>query len=168
MHSSDLKVFCYMDTLEYSFILEMVCIFTSNLLIKVFCSGMLVQDPSKANDVDSIFNQARQHAAVEGPPASSGSRSFTGTARRLTGETVSAAPQPPESVTHTITFWTNGFTIDDGPLRRFDDPENAPFLEVISVTSLSFEMLPVVFHLSCSTFTRHVILLSGVNKTSFR
>ncbi|KAM3301507.1 plant UBX domain-containing protein 4 [Capsicum chacoense] len=105
-------------------------------------SGMLVQDPSKANDVDSIFNQARQHAAVEGPPASSGSRSFTGTARRLTGETVSAAPQPPESVTHTITFWTNGFTIDDGPLRRFDDPENAPFLESIRKSECPKELEP--------------------------
>ncbi|CAN4109903.1 unnamed protein product [Withania somnifera] len=103
---------------------------------------MLVQDPSKANDVDSIFNQARQHASTEGPPASSGSRSFTGTARRLTGETVSAAPQPPESVTHTITFWTNGFTIDDGPLRRFDDPENAPFLESIQKSECPKELEP--------------------------
>lgn len=105
-------------------------------------SGMLVQDPSKANDVDSIFNQARQHASAEGPPASSASRSFTGTARRLTGETVSAAPQPPESVTHTITFWTNGFTIDDGPLRRFDDPENAPFLESIRKSECPKELEP--------------------------
>lgn len=29
------------------------------------CSGMLVQDPSKANDVDAIFNQARQYLVVE-------------------------------------------------------------------------------------------------------
>lgn len=100
---------------------------------------MLVQDPSKANNVDAIFDQARQYAAVEAPPASSGSRSFSGTARRLTGETVSAAPQPPESITHVITFWTNGFTIDEGPLRRFDDPENASFLEVMSILILPFE-----------------------------
>ncbi|KAL3363792.1 hypothetical protein AABB24_012830 [Solanum stoloniferum] len=105
-------------------------------------SGMLVQDPSKANDVNSIFDQARQHATVEGPPASSGSRSFIGTARRLTGETVSTAPQPPESVTHTITFWTNGFTIDDGPLRRFDDPENAPFVESIRKSECPKELEP--------------------------
>ncbi|KAK4369357.1 hypothetical protein RND71_013149 [Anisodus tanguticus] len=105
-------------------------------------SGMLVQDPTKANDGDAIFDQARQHAAVEGPPASSGSRSFTGTSRRLTDETVSAAPQPPESVTHIITFWTNGFTIDDGPLRRFDDPENAPFLESIRKSECPKELAP--------------------------
>ncbi|OIT00130.1 PREDICTED: plant UBX domain-containing protein 4-like [Nicotiana attenuata] len=105
-------------------------------------SGMLVQDPSKANNVDAIFDQARQYAAVEAPPASSGSRSFSGTARRLTGETVSAAPQPPESITHVITFWINGFTIDDGPLRRFDDPENASFLESIRKSECPKELEP--------------------------
>ncbi|XP_016455735.1 plant UBX domain-containing protein 4 [Nicotiana tabacum] len=105
-------------------------------------SGMLVQDPSKANNVDAIFDQARQYAAVEAPPASSGSRSFSGTARRLTGETVSAAPQPPESITHIITFWTNGFTIDDGSLRRFDDPENASFLESIRKSECPKELEP--------------------------
>lgn len=28
-----------------------------------------------------------------------------------------------------ITFWRTGFSIDDGPLRKFDDPANKPFLE---------------------------------------
>ncbi|XP_059318322.1 plant UBX domain-containing protein 4-like [Lycium ferocissimum] len=108
-------------------------------------SGILVQDPSKANDVDAIFNQARQYATVEGPSEhlpSSGSRSFTGTARRLTGEAVSSVPQPPENVTHGITFWRNGFTVDDGPLRRFDDSENAPFLESIRKSECPKELEP--------------------------
>lgn len=95
---------------------------------------MLVQDPTKGNDVDSIFNQARQMGAVEGPidnllPSSS-SRSFTGTGRLLSGETVQSAPQQPETVIHNIVFWSNGFTVNDGPLRSLDDPENASFLEV--------------------------------------
>ncbi|KAL3596100.1 hypothetical protein D5086_007737 [Populus alba] len=98
-------------------------------------SGMLVQDPTKGNDVDAIFNQARQLGAVEGPlenlNQSSSSRSFTGTGRLLSGETVPSAPQQPEAVVHSIVFWTNGFTVDDGPLRRLDDPENASFLESI-------------------------------------
>ncbi|XP_028123354.1 plant UBX domain-containing protein 4-like isoform X1 [Camellia sinensis] len=96
-------------------------------------SGMLVQDPSKVNDVDAIFTQARQAGAVEGPlenlHPSSSSRSFTGTGRLLSGETVSSAPQQPEVVTRNIIFWSDGFTVDDGPLRRLDDPENASFLE---------------------------------------
>lgn len=95
---------------------------------------MLVQDPTKGDDVDALFNQASQSGAVIGPAEhlqpSSSTKSFTGTARLLSGEQVSAAPLPPEAVTHTITFWRNGFSIDDGPLRRLDDPENTPFLEV--------------------------------------
>ncbi|GMP32410.1 hypothetical protein CsSME_00006178 [Camellia sinensis var. sinensis] len=82
-------------------------------------SGMLVQDPSHVTDVDVLFTQARQAGAVEGPlenlhPLSS-SRSFTGTGRLLSGETVSSAPQPPEVVTRNIIFWSDGFTVDDGP-----------------------------------------------------
>ncbi|KAG5606698.1 hypothetical protein H5410_028190 [Solanum commersonii] len=105
-------------------------------------SGMLVQDPSKENDVDALFNQARQCAAVEGPSEhlpSSGSRSFTGAARRLTEEAVPSVPQPPENATHAITFWCNGFTVDDGPPRSFDDPENASFLEVPEKRHISFQ-----------------------------
>lgn len=97
---------------------------------------MLVEDPTKGNDVDAIFDQARQ-SAVDGPLGhsrpSSSSRAFTGTARLLTGETLQSAPSaaaPPEVVSHHITFWRNGFTVDNGPLRRLDDPANAPFLEV--------------------------------------
>lgn len=98
---------------------------------------MLVQDPTKGNDVDAIFNQARQLGAVEGPmeipPPSSSSSSFSGTGRLLSGDTVPSAPQQPEAVVHNIVFWRNGFSVNDGPLRRLDDPENAPFLEVIAM-----------------------------------
>ncbi|KAJ9169172.1 hypothetical protein P3X46_020633 [Hevea brasiliensis] len=109
-------------------------------------SGMLVQDPSKGNDVDAIFNQARQLGAVEGPldqfRPSSSSRSFTGTGRLLSGETVPSAPQQPEAVIHNIVFWSNGFTVNDGPLRRLDDPENASFLESIRKSECPKELEP--------------------------
>lgn len=107
---------------------------------------MLVQDPTKVNDVDALFDQARQAGAVEGPAdhlrPSSSSRSFTGTARLLSGETISSAPQQPEAVTHNITFWSNGFTVDDGPLRMLDDPENASFLESIRNSECPKELEP--------------------------
>ena len=92
---------------------------------------MTVQDPTKGNSADEIFNQAKQ-SAVDRPTEHTrkSSKSFTGTGRLLSGETVSSAPHPPEIITHTITLWRNGFSIDDGPLRRLDDPQNAPFLEV--------------------------------------
>ncbi|XXG74249.1 hypothetical protein AAC387_Pa07g3018 [Persea americana] len=110
-------------------------------------SGMLVQDPSKGNqDVDAIFEQARQLGAVEGPVdnllPSSSSTSFAGTGRLLSGETVQSAPQQPVSVIHNIVFWSNGFTVNDGPLRRLDDPENAPFLESIRKSECPKELEP--------------------------
>ncbi|XP_010524491.1 PREDICTED: plant UBX domain-containing protein 5 [Tarenaya hassleriana] len=110
-------------------------------------SGMLVQDLKKAKDVDEIFDQAR-HSAVERPvdPSRSTFRSFTGTARLLSGETVSSSPQQqqdqPQVIMHTITFWRNGFTVDDGPLRRLDDPANASFLESISRSECPQELEP--------------------------
>ncbi|KAJ4867332.1 Plant UBX domain-containing protein 4 [Raphanus sativus] len=111
-------------------------------------SGMMVQDPSKKGDVDEIFNQARQLGAVEGPletpSSSSSSRSFTGTGRLLSGgESVSTAPpQQPDPVAHTIIFWSDGFTIDDGPLRKLDDPDNASFLESIRKSECPKELEP--------------------------
>ncbi|KAL0353255.1 UNVERIFIED_CONTAM: Plant UBX domain-containing protein 4 [Sesamum angustifolium] len=72
----------------------------------------------------------------------SGPRSFTGRGRLLTGESVPNAPQQPESVVHNIVFWRNGFTVNDGPLRRLDDPENAPFLESIRKSECPKELEP--------------------------
>lgn len=31
-----------------------------------------------------------------------------------------------------LTFWREGFTVDDGPLRRYDDPANKQFLDAVS------------------------------------
>uniref|UniRef100_A0A803M7Y8 UBA and UBX domain-containing protein n=2 Tax=Chenopodium quinoa TaxID=63459 RepID=A0A803M7Y8_CHEQI len=111
-------------------------------------SGMVVQDPSKDINAEAIFEQARRVGSIEAPvdvqQPSSSSRSFTGTARLLSGETVSSSPpeQAPETITHTITLWRNGFTVDDGPLRRFDDVENAPFLQSITNSECPKELEP--------------------------
>ncbi|KAI3847780.1 hypothetical protein MKX03_009763 [Papaver bracteatum] len=117
-------------------------------------SGMIVQDPTRGrggNDVDSIFDQARQLGAMEGStehlqPTSSSSRSFTGTGRLLSGEPLTPAsnptPQPQEATNHDIVFYNNGFTVDNGPFRRLDDPENAPFLESIKKSECPKELEP--------------------------
>ncbi|KAL9994216.1 putative UBX domain, SEP domain, Ubiquitin-like domain superfamily [Helianthus debilis subsp. tardiflorus] len=109
-------------------------------------SGMLVQDPNKRNDVDEIFNQARQLGGVEGPMENARpSSSFTGTGRPLSGEAAPArttAPEQPQNVVHNIVFWRNGFTVNDGPLRRLDDPENASFLESIKKSECPRELEP--------------------------
>jgi hypothetical protein len=30
-----------------------------------------------------------------------------------------------------LNFWSNGFSVDDGPLRDMNDPENAEFLDAV-------------------------------------
>ncbi|XP_054817932.1 plant UBX domain-containing protein 4-like [Prosopis cineraria] len=105
-------------------------------------SGMLVQDPTKGNSVDDFFNQARQSAVDVPSEHPQKSTSFTGAARLLSGETVHNAAPPPEVVTHTITFWRNGFSVDDGPLRRLDDPQNASFLESVKNSECPRELEP--------------------------
>jgi UBX domain-containing protein 1 len=102
------------------------------------CSGLLVQDPTKRKHVDSIFEQALAMGAQQVPlPSFDGrfsiSRSFTGRGRLLSGDaqTTPSVPKPPQDVLHNIHFWDNGFTVDDGPLRSYDDPENAEFIEVL-------------------------------------
>lgn len=111
-------------------------------------SGMVVQDASNDIDAEAIFERARRMGGIDGPvdvhQPSSSSRSFTGTARLLSGEMVPSSPheQVPEAVTHTITLWRNGFTVDDGPLRRFDDAENAPFLESVTNSECPKELMP--------------------------
>ncbi|OIW04143.1 hypothetical protein TanjilG_00703 [Lupinus angustifolius] len=104
--------------------------------------GMLVQDPTKDNSVDDIFDHARQSAVDVPPENPQRSKSFTGTARLLSGETVPSAPQPVEAITHTITFWRNGFSVDDGPLQGLDDPQNAPFLESLRKSECPKELEP--------------------------
>lgn len=104
---------------------------------------MIVQDPSRGNhDPDAIFDQARQQAVPYDYQAASSSRSFTGVGRLLSGETVPSAPQQPEDIVVDISFWTNGFTVNDGPLRKFDDPENAQFLQSLMKSECPKELEP--------------------------
>merc|ERR1712093_497323 len=82
---------------------------------------------------------------------------FTGRARRINEdpnapqsepEAVEEAPAAPERVEHVITFWRNGFTIDEGELRDPKVPENAAILEALNrgmvPVSLGFGVDPLV------------------------
>jgi UBX domain-containing protein 1 len=111
-------------------------------------SGLAVQDPSERSTrklVDDIVRQARSRAPhahpSDEPPAP---ERFRGTARTLGGDGVESrvipdprgnaptprVPQGPVQ-SRTLYLWRDGFSIDDGPLHRFDDPENAADLVLI-------------------------------------
>jgi hypothetical protein len=78
--------------------------------------------------------------------------------RTLGADAIPATEEPPveaapERAVHTITFWRNGFTVDDGPLRKLEDPANSPFLNVRDVSSVSAvkrRMLRRLFPMYCA------------------
>lgn len=77
----------------------------------------------------------------QGQPEAASS-SFTGAGRSLASaeETPGeAAPEKPEE--HTITFYANGFTVDEGPLRSGEDPENAAFLNDVNRGRMPAELM---------------------------
>lgn len=110
-------------------------------------------------DGERLFDLARQHGARAGAPGEleavhggggrgGGGGAFTGQGQRLggPGDTPSAAapggssasaapsrhqPPPPQAAPrHVVHLYRNGFTVDNGPLRSYHDPANAPFLNV--------------------------------------
>ena len=135
-------------------------------------SGSVVQDPKKKpTRVEDILDGARAAGAVDGtaedlhPSGSNaaGARrtAFSGSGRTLGGNgrestavgvPTDASPAeggaPPGATAPTptsrvITFWTNGFTIDEsGELRRYDDPANAPFMQAVANGQCPPELAP--------------------------
>ena len=104
-------------------------------------SGQEVLDPrefmKRARD-EMGAQTVGEYNDAQGPPPSS---SFTGAGHTLAGESVqgATAPKPPEE--HTITFYQNGFTVDDGPLRSPDDPANAAFLAAVNRGQMPAELM---------------------------
>ena len=43
-----------------------------------------------------------------------------------------AAVRPPQNVEYTLMFWKNGFSVNDGPLRDGQSPEDQMFLQSVS------------------------------------
>jgi UBX domain-containing protein 1 len=98
------------------------------------------QDPlaqpagSGANSVvQDLFAKARERGAQDGVPETS-NPFFTGSGRRLghlEGPSPAMAPVRRAERAVQITFYANGFQVDDGPLRSLEDPDGKRFLEVI-------------------------------------
>jgi len=103
-------------------------------------------DVDNANDLTSqIFKKAQERGAQHAHEFNQQRRQekFIGSGNRL-GATPSddnaqqqqggeaSSGDGEEEKTVTITFYQDGFTIDDGELRRFDDPANQQFLKSIN------------------------------------
>jgi len=111
-------------------------------------SGQQILGPSKKkkNTAQSLFDAAKEHGAeVVDTSLSSSAKPkpamFHGAGFKLgsdvlesqqIGQSIADAPQREAPEVIMITFWQNGFSIDDGPLRGTDDPANKPFLDAIA------------------------------------
>lgn len=136
-------------------------------------SGQVVRGPKKTNDGEggekndltkALLEQARNAGA---PPDEvmetfRGRQNFTGAGFRL-GETnnESAGESKPavvgrKNVTKVLTFYRDGFTIDDGEFRRLDDPSNQAFLADIQRGFVPTEMEePGIGNVSVNLIDKH-------------
>lgn len=88
----------------------------------------------------NVVHRQRERPGGEDEPVRSSN--FTGRAQTLGGDDapsqVIADPDAATQtrslprVTRTLHLWQDGFSVDDGPLYRFDDPANAPTLALIN------------------------------------
>ncbi|KAK8009604.1 acylglycerone-phosphate reductase-like protein [Apiospora arundinis] len=106
--------------------------------------------------INDLLAKAKSNARrpeSESPAGPSSASTFRGSGQTLGGEGVASRTIPDPSAARSpaggaagrnqpaqpsgpvqervLHLWTDGFSIDDGPLRRFDDPENAEALRMI-------------------------------------
>ncbi|CAG8457586.1 10973_t:CDS:10 [Ambispora gerdemannii] len=113
-------------------------------------SGIFMQNPvtkSSSSLVGDILKKAaeggRGPQEEEDAPKKPSRPFFTGTGYKLGSEEEPSEEVPisptalnemvtEEPVIRHLTFWRNGFSIEDGPLMSYDDPQNSEFLKAIN------------------------------------
>lgn len=108
-------------------------------------SGISVEGPGRRGN--DLVRDILKKAAQAGPPtavasSSDGSRVFTGGGHTLGSDEVPSEfiadpdaeldDSQEETAIRNITFWRDGFSVEDGPLLRYDVPENARLLNEIN------------------------------------
>ncbi|KAI9647615.1 protein phosphatase regulator [Ciborinia camelliae] len=119
-------------------------------------SGLAVQDPSRKPDarkiVGDILKQAKANSRENGEPSSAPAPSrFHGSGQTLGGDDTPSQviPDPhPRSTrsqnpTRLLHLWEDGFSVEDGPLHRFDDPANAQDLQLIQTGRAPLHLMNV-------------------------
>jgi len=122
-------------------------------------SGQQILGPPKKKGssekfVKDLFKKAREHGAEAVDPSTSkaggskgGASAFTGTGFKLGSsdsdptEKVEGARKPKPPREFVLKMWKNGFSIDDGELRPYNDPENRAFLAAVMTGRIPDELV---------------------------
>jgi len=116
-------------------------------------SGQQILGPPRKNPekiITDLFAKAKEHGAQEVDPSEEPSTSkkpvVYGHGYRLgTGnepsEVIPGPPRPKQKKVSVLKLWKNGFTVNDGPLRSFEDPQNKEFLNSIQRGELPHELI---------------------------
>lgn len=106
-------------------------------------SGQAVAARHEENESSDFFSELRRSGANDIRQFNARSTAFQGAGRRV-GHTPDASPpiapdvKPTRSVT--LTFYRNGFVVDDGPLRDPAEPSNAEFFREIMAGRIPKEL----------------------------
>ncbi|GMG39661.1 unnamed protein product [Ambrosiozyma monospora] len=111
----------------------------------------LVEDLMKKAEEEANLPDTRESAKEHAKPKKN---FFTGTGHKLgsvenevesteIGEKKPTGFQRPEKVTRTITFWKEGFQVEDGQLYKYDDPTNADYLNQLNQGRAPLSLLNV-------------------------
>ncbi|KAF1996470.1 Cdc48-dependent protein degradation adaptor protein-like protein [Amniculicola lignicola CBS 123094] len=119
-------------------------------------SGLAVQNPGQQADprdhINNILKRARQNVPRPGGDDEQPASLFRGTGMTLGGDDAPSraipdptanVPQPAPRVHRELHLWRDGFSVDDGPLFRYDDPANARTLEMINTGHAPLHILNV-------------------------
>ncbi|KAF5111780.1 hypothetical protein DV454_004585 [Geotrichum candidum] len=127
-------------------------------------SGLAVHKPNKRDvfasgnklveDIIKRSQRQQQDDNSEGESDGEETSHFVGTGHRLgnhevPSQAINAGPSSsrdrPPRVTRTLTFWRNGFSVEDSPLYRYDDPSNIPHLKAIEQGKAPISILNVEY-----------------------
>lgn len=133
-------------------------------------SGLAVEDPFKKKSgngrklVDDLIEKAQKEAGepdwrdnedsnedkdvkkkkmFKGTGHSLGSVENAVESKTILGENTTDGSSKPEKVTRTITFWKEGFSIDEGELYEYDDPKNQEYLKQLNAGRAPLSLLNV-------------------------